>query len=320
MCSKEEDQEYEQHETFIRNQDSIKEDQNVIPLFREEDPKYLKHKSSQSFSVSSSEVDQKLYTKIIVCRDKYKGRERERTPNLLTWAEKEKIRSLYKEYPDEWTLDRLSGNFPATKATIKIILKEKWEPKDVKLHDEAVNKHWRQLLAGEIEVSPNLKHHLLSFAPKQLVKQQKIEDSNECQDHNAELEEVQQREKSEDQNLLTKTCNLQQLPISLNQQNKSNKFDNKNLEAWSTTGSISKYQTKRVKVEQKTVTNLCPLPYCKTECCHSSHDNTAIFQKPLYPERIRIPEEKWQEGATYKVGDVYYDSDGEFLYRVPGLT
>lgn len=37
------------------------------------------------------------------------------------------------------------------------------------------------------------------------------------------------------------------------------------------------------------------------------------------PERIRVPADKWKEGCTFKIGDCYYDDDGEFLYRVPGM-
>ncbi|ODN01795.1 Neugrin [Orchesella cincta] len=38
---------------------------------------------------------------------------------------------------------------------------------------------------------------------------------------------------------------------------------------------------------------------------------------PKVRERISIPDELRKSGATYKVGDCYYDEDGEFLYRVP---
>ncbi|XP_021936285.1 uncharacterized protein LOC110837925 isoform X2 [Zootermopsis nevadensis] len=37
------------------------------------------------------------------------------------------------------------------------------------------------------------------------------------------------------------------------------------------------------------------------------------------PEWIQIPASKWQKGGTFKVGDCYYDDDGTFLYRVPGM-
>lgn len=39
----------------------------------------------------------------------------------------------------------------------------------------------------------------------------------------------------------------------------------------------------------------------------------------MYPYRIRIPKDKWKYGYTYKVNDCFYDSDGTFLYRVPGM-
>lgn len=36
--------------------------------------------------------------------------------------------------------------------------------------------------------------------------------------------------------------------------------------------------------------------------------------------RIHIPRKLYRKGATYRVDDSYYDDDGEFLYRVPGMT
>ncbi|TMW50146.1 hypothetical protein DOY81_004771 [Sarcophaga bullata] len=37
-------------------------------------------------------------------------------------------------------------------------------------------------------------------------------------------------------------------------------------------------------------------------------------------ERIHIPRKLWRKGFTYRVYDSYYDDDGEFLYRIPGMT
>lgn len=37
------------------------------------------------------------------------------------------------------------------------------------------------------------------------------------------------------------------------------------------------------------------------------------------PGRIRVPAEKWKKGYTFKIEDCYYDDDGTFLYRVPGM-
>lgn len=38
-----------------------------------------------------------------------------------------------------------------------------------------------------------------------------------------------------------------------------------------------------------------------------------------YPLAIRIPSKAWKKGYTYKVKDCFYDDNGDFLYRVPGL-
>lgn len=39
----------------------------------------------------------------------------------------------------------------------------------------------------------------------------------------------------------------------------------------------------------------------------------------IYPERITIPRNIYKKGFVYKLNDCYYDSDGQFLYRVPGM-
>lgn len=38
-----------------------------------------------------------------------------------------------------------------------------------------------------------------------------------------------------------------------------------------------------------------------------------------YVKKIRIPKNVYKAGMTYRINDCYYDDDGEFLYRVPGL-
>ncbi|XP_065349382.1 uncharacterized protein LOC135945552 [Cloeon dipterum] len=38
-----------------------------------------------------------------------------------------------------------------------------------------------------------------------------------------------------------------------------------------------------------------------------------------YKLKIEIPKHKFKEGATYRIKDCYYHSDGIFLYRVPGM-
>lgn len=38
-----------------------------------------------------------------------------------------------------------------------------------------------------------------------------------------------------------------------------------------------------------------------------------------YAKGIKIPKNAFKEGMTYRIKDCYYDDDGEFLYRIPGL-
>lgn len=51
----------------------------------------------------------------------------------------------------------------------------------------------------------------------------------------------------------------------------------------------------------------------KKEASHLINDMTD------YPLAIRIPKNVWKEGFIYKVNDCFYDDNGDFLYRVPGL-
>lgn len=40
----------------------------------------------------------------------------------------------------------------------------------------------------------------------------------------------------------------------------------------------------------------------------------------IYPGKITIPPDIYKKGCTYKLNDCYYNSDGYFLYRVPGMV
>lgn len=47
--------------------------------------------------------------------------------------------------------------------------------------------------------------------------------------------------------------------------------------------------------------------------------NTKISECETYSQPIQIPKKLYQKGKTYRISDCYYDDDGEFLYRVPGV-
>lgn len=41
-------------------------------------------------------------------------------PNLLTWSEKEHIRYLHEENPEEWTAEKIAESFPVTVGVAKV--------------------------------------------------------------------------------------------------------------------------------------------------------------------------------------------------------
>ena len=47
--------------------------------------------------------------------------------------------------------------------------------------------------------------------------------------------------------------------------------------------------------------------------------NSSVETKFDYAKSIRIPKNVYKEGMSYRIKDCYYDADGEFLYRVPGV-
>ncbi|KAL5274276.1 hypothetical protein ACFFRR_000812 [Megaselia abdita] len=51
-----------------------------------------------------------------------------------------------------------------------------------------------------------------------------------------------------------------------------------------------------------------------------SKEDADKFQISPIKEKVYIPRKLYKKGSTYRVEDCYYDSDGEFLYRVPGMT
>lgn len=91
-------------------------------------------------------------------------------PSFLTWAEKEQIRHLHQQDPEEWNIERLSESFPATVDTILKIIKAKWTPnnmKRVRTHDESIKKNWEAFKANKLEnMDPELKEHLSKFSQR----------------------------------------------------------------------------------------------------------------------------------------------------------
>lgn len=105
-----------------------------------------------------------------IVRDKYFKR---KSPNFLTWAEKEHIRHLHQEDPDEWSIEHLCESFPIEIHHIKKLLKNKWAPRDAKRvekHDLAVKENWEKFRNGEFdeELDPKVRMHLMKFKDRKI--------------------------------------------------------------------------------------------------------------------------------------------------------
>lgn len=145
----------EKEETLELDEEiDLNEDLNVFDL----------HKSYDSHvdEVSLRKEQLKYYT----IRQKYF--KTPQSPNMLTWAEKEQIRNLNKENPDEWTAESLSNAFPATKDIIIKVMKSKWAPinmEAVEKHDRKVKENWELFKTKKLtNVAPELRAHLKRFS------------------------------------------------------------------------------------------------------------------------------------------------------------
>lgn len=67
------------------------------------------------------------------------------------------------------------------------------------------------------------------------------------------------------------------------------------------TDKIEKYQTRNVKLSDR-------------------KPSTDLMVDNSIREYIKIPKRLFKKGATYQKEDCFYDDDGEFLYRVPGMA
>nr|XP_014091111.1 uncharacterized protein LOC106618077 [Bactrocera oleae] len=92
-------------------------------------------------------------------------------PNLLTYAEKEQMRTLHSRDPEEWTADRLAESFPATTEVVKKIITAKWQARSehrIRKHDEVVIQNWEKFRSDPklLQLPPDFQAHLQKFATR----------------------------------------------------------------------------------------------------------------------------------------------------------
>lgn len=156
-----------------RDQAGVRIQQNIFRNKEalEEDPEISYESDFSTVAESHREHEEELklrreQLKYHITKKKYFRTEKQ--PNFLTWAEKENIRFLHKQDPNDWSPQRLSESFPATEEVICKILKAKWTPKNmdrIQQHDETVKNNWQLYKAKKIDnLDPELLEHLEKFS------------------------------------------------------------------------------------------------------------------------------------------------------------
>lgn len=272
--------------------------------------------------------------------------------NFLTWAEKEQIRLLHSQNPEEWSVERLSDSFPADVSAISKIIKSNWQPKNkqrIEKHDANVWKNWNRFQSKQIKnLDPAIAAHLNKFSARDLnIKTIATVES-------AELSEIRNARKplhSEFSKIIT-SCKAyknkettffetngetklkiskiptkdgthllgkieDRTPVTMKHLIDSDTKDFVNADA-----KVIKMNSKESDIVDLTVPHPETLKIKKFDTTEVRPEEEALKQLsvPSIRETITIPRRLFKEGATYKLDDCFYDDDGEFLYRVPGLT
>ncbi|XP_058824372.1 uncharacterized protein LOC131685034 [Topomyia yanbarensis] len=303
------------------------------------------HKSHKRYEQETQQYRERLQSWIV--GNKYF---KTKQLNFLTWSEKEQIRYLHNFDPEEWTVDKLVESFPADRYTIVKIIKAKWIPRDenrIQRHDETVRENWEMLKSGRIKnIDDGFAAHLNKFVHRnfQEVQKPKIESKRlydiqplptggefsqiitSCKKYSNTSERTELKEiggieqvsepapsissKAPHQDMFLMGEVSDRRPRTLSQMKKE--FGQPDV----TSEIEDPIASSEITEENNNIWNVK-----KYESELTSYDASASNNdKPDIREFIKIPKKLYKQGATYQLDDCFYDDDGEFLYRVPGMT
>lgn len=265
--------------------------------------------------------------------------------NFLTWAEKDQIRNLNQQDPEEWNIDKLAECFPADPFIISKILKAKWIPKNeerIEKHDLSVKKSWEMLKQNKLlDLNPELLEHLKKFSSR------KFDETNTPNLEKKALYDFKKPTKTEFLNIITSCKNyakpdpeirqiednsLYKVPDRTPNPNKDSFVLENKLQGNSKLMTFKTFQetspeftrtfdepTQIEAAEDQNFNTLRKMKNTTSEVAKFVPERDAVFKSLEIKENIVIPRKLWKKGKTYQVDDCFYDDDGEFLYRVPGF-
>lgn len=258
-------------------------------------------------------------------------------PNFLTWAEKEQIRHLHKYDPEEWNLANLTQSFPADSNTIYKIIKSKWMPADQKRiikHDERVNKNWNEFKENKIEgLDDKLIQHLKKFSNRE-IQPPKFPIEIKPKELNLEIPKGEFSSILIDTKLKTRQSKIEEktefpefkhiAAKSLNNTTSNTPVRWRDIKPNNDADVLENFEKNEiVMLEKKDIDNNTSM---KKFTLKTKKDNVLVDINNDYKycsgikDNIKIPRNLWKRGSTYRLNDCFYDADGEFLYRVPGLS
>lgn len=280
---------------------------------------------------------------------------KEAYPNLLTWSEKEQIRFLYNSDPTTWSPDKLSECFPATADIIKKLVKSQWKPmasERILRHDTNVNENWKAVETGQLNLPEPLLNHIKSFISRGKTLNVPVPEKS-LQTYNSyssptssEFIEIIQNFKNKSSPPNSSNINQCSADKNINQTQRGetyvlNRKDTVPLKhkyytlhhlkkelsnSISNSGGIElKQNDNLVESQPKIDSELLPKPVnILTPRVHKKSDAKIAVNSEYIdevPMKIMIPKEKKVNSKThvYKVNDCYYDSNGDFIYKVPGM-
>ncbi|CRL04574.1 CLUMA_CG017643, isoform A [Clunio marinus] len=316
--------------------------ENDLESFEETESDFMNvHEAHKDFEEEERKFSYKV-SRLMVGRKYFK----EKTRNFLTWFEKDQIRILHSQDSKKWTIDYLSEAFPADPAAIKNVIRTKPRPVDansIKKHDEAVKKAWDLFKKGELELDSMMSEHLKKFSHRKLA------DNIPLESYQNEGVKLPKPKRNEFESIIT-SCKKYSNSKNEESPGKSQyaqiehpnalRFPNKRSrdpEQTSTILESNNLHTQQV-LTLKEYQKLAPeivMEDSETESKSFPLDLKSIndtdtkiynftglkhYQPTQIREKIKIPRSIWKKDKTYKVEDCFYDDNGEFLYRVPGLV
>lgn len=312
-------------------------DENVEDYIEESEPDMFKAGQEFDHYKKESEEERKALQAKIVKQKYFK----ENLPNLLTWSEKEQIRFLNLQDSVEWSPEKIAESFPVTAEIVKKLLKYPWKSADeqrIARHDASAMRNWRELKEGTLNISPAFRKHLLKFSNRNLpptkIKSNKIDltSTKEMGEFESIVSEVKTESRVKDEgghlHLIEAGKERESMKYPVNRKRITLDELRSEIHEEMKSGSEISMTDQIILSSEQSISHVAndyeyvPNTQLRTHKAQVSNFKENIeteIQIKSYPDKIQIPKSAWKKGGTYQIQDCFYDDDGQFLYRVPGL-